>query len=635
MIGNAKARRPDGDVYFAYLTGTNVWQALMAALRGKRVHYFAAGRVLRARGFSWVLSRRLRKVEYQVSDFPGLNFRIHKIALDAAEELYRRIASDAGAALGLWERTFRSDRVHVYVKKFLAIEAWHFVKAYLVLASVAQAEGREIELVVPDTPLVRLFLPSFLARHGDPRVRLANPHRLGISLLFRSLVAMCAVLVVVLRSVWRGGLVLRGRRRRYLLAKEILWGIGQGRRGDDFVIDDRVIRSEDVLFYFRPGSAGRLPRPEFLSSSLAAAVARGSTCVDWSRVPVSLGTLRSAIWPRYIQFPAAVSFLALARAEKRVAGALLQQVMMAFLRQGVGWDIFAAAHLPELNLSQDDERAEHIAATVVLNLHGARNAGFQYANVTQWRAFTTAHVSYNLYLAWGPFVRKCWDGDWKVDRFEEIGYLWGHHYLESYAQREEIRAALLDGDPRRRFVVALFDENPSPDYLSAEGFREFYRLGASLLERRPDTVVVIKPKRFAGVPEVPGVHELLAPYVESGRLKIWDRGVADSAKVIAVADAVVSMIGSAPHLEAICCGVPGFNYDPSGNRSAPFYEYGHGEIAFDNAESLLKAIERVLDGPSASATDDLGDFIDDLDPYRDFRAIERMRQALRSLAGRP
>jgi len=213
-----------------------------------------------------------------------------------------------------------------------------------------------------------------------------------------------------------------------------------------------------------------------------------------------------------------------------------------------------------------------------------------------------------------------------------IGYIWGHHYLESLNHRKEARRALFGENSQHRLVVGLFDENPSPvTYVSNKTLYDFYRIGVELLRKRPDIVVVAKPKRMEGVPEVSAVQELISPYVESGRFIIWDRLRADVTHLIAVSDAVVSMDMGVPYLEAVCCQTMGMNYAPSRNVSSPIYARAKGTLVFDNVEGVLAALEQALDHPDRKPWDGLEALLDDLDPYRDFRGMERMRGYIQQL----
>lgn len=625
------------NIYFIRLTLFNLASAAWSWLKGDQVYYFDASRPLKSPLLSRVFLKRFHEARYRVSEFHGLNFQIHRVALETAEDLYRHLVQENPMAVRLWERTFQSQRVHLYLKKLLAIKALQVIKVYMVLACKVQQGESSVQLVVPNSAFIRLLLGFFLPRYGDPRIPVRGLSSHPWSDMLEALRVGGARPAVLAISGWlisRRGVVLRGEKYPCKVSKEILWGIGSGRRTDDFFVDHRFIHPEDVVFYYRNTSAARLSKPEFLATSIAAAMAKGYKCVNFDRVPVPVGFLWRVLLPRYVRFPAILCQMTLARQIRHPSASVLHYVVMAFLLECIKWEAFLSGYAPRVNLSQDDFGAEHISATVALNLHGAQNAGFQYANLTQWRAVTCAYLGYNTYFAWGPFVEKYWRGNWGVDRVVHVGYIWGHLYLESSQNREAMRKVLLGDDQQHRFVVALFDEKPHPDHhISERVLHEFYELGVRLLERRPDTVVVVKPKGFDWLRDVPEIKRLLEKYVRAGRLTIWDKGSADTPGVIAVSDVVLSVAGGTPYLEAVCCGGMGLNYDPTGNRFPPFYEGALGKMTFDDPDKLREAIDSALENPSHDPTEGLKDLLSDLDPYRDFRAVERMCRVIAGIAG--
>ena len=585
----------------------------------------------------WLL-RRFRKADLWVSEFPGLSFQIHDAALDAAEQLHDQITLQNSVAVGLWRKTFRSERVHLFVKKRVATESWKLVRSYLILLSRVEAGHPPVRFVVLDNAMNRMLVPYLLARHPDQRLRVSGLGRYLWRWLQDALdtaLTTAALFARLLQLVWRGGLSLRSNLCRYKVSKELLWGIGEGppRRHDDFMVDGHLILPGDMLFYYRRGSARRSDQPDMIPTSIANANVKGYRCVNFDRAPVHVAMLLKVIVPRYVVFSVGIIFLSLARQIAHPSAAYLNRIIMSFLRQSVGWEVFLASYSPDLNLSQDDPHAAHIADTVALNLHDSKNAGFQWADVTQWRAVTLAYVGYNIYFAWGKLPERYWEGNWAVDRVVHTGYLWGHNYQDSLEQREAKRKALIPDSPEHRFVVSLLDENVSPEsYTSKQIFSDFYRIGTELLERRPDVVVVAKPKRLEGLAGFPEVLDLVAPYVQSGRFKVWDRMTSDVQEVMAISDVVVTMVMGSPYLEAACCRRTGFTYAPIGNSTSVIYRQAFGKIVFDDVDTLLEVIEWTLDHPADDPWAGLEDLRNDVDPYRDMVGIDRLRSFLHEMS---
>jgi hypothetical protein len=79
-------------------------------------------------------------------------------------------------------------------------------------------------------------------------------------------------------------------------------------------------------------------------------------------------------------------------------------------------------------------------------------------------------------------------------------------------------------------------------------------------------------------------------------------------------------------LEALCCGRAGITYAPFVKESSPMYKHGFGKVIFDDPAALLNAADAALDNPSDDPAATLNGFIEQVDPYRDHRAMERIRQ---------
>lgn len=627
-------------VFFERITLTNVAFALFLLVRGNHVTYLGTGSLF---GKLPVIVPRLLRLlnphRLKLSDFLGLTFETHQVALDAAEELHQQIARENPGALSNWAKSFRSERVHLYLKKKLALDSWQLIRSFLIISNLIKAGHPPARLVVTDNALNRILVPYLLGRYPDSGVQVTG---LGRSLwrwlqesvdVFFSLGVF--LLWLVIRS-GRSGFSIHRRVRKFKVSKELLWGLGKDplKAHDDFVVDGELILSKDVIFYYRRNSALRMSTPQLLQDSISNAKAMGYECVNFDRVPFAMGMLWNVMVHRYLVFPVVISALSLIWQVKHRSAGFLHQAEMLFLRPSAGWEIFLSTYLPDLNLSQDEAVPSHLADTVAINLHGSQNAGFQWADMTQWRAVTLAYVGYNVYFSWGPLAEKYWEGNWAIDQLVHTGYLWGRQYQEGLAQRDEQRRSLTNDSKAPGFVVSLLDEKPSPDlYTSEKMLFDFYRVGAELLERRPDTIVVAKPKAYAGIREFPEILKLIAPYEAAGRFKVWDNMTASAQQVMAMSDVVVSMVMGSPYLEATCCGRTGFNYAPIGNYSSPLYSKALGKIFFDDVDALVDAIEWSLDHPKDDSWAGLEDLRNDVDPYRDLMGMERLRRFIVDMSG--
>jgi hypothetical protein len=625
------------NVYFEQLTLAGIPPAFFWLIRGHKVWYFWPGRFLKkipllsALGLRW-----FHQTDYHLAEVEGLSVEVSDVALEAAEDLYRQVVQQNRRAVARWRKVFKTERVDLYIKKLLAMESIPPVTAFLLLRHLARDGPPPVRLVILDTPMNRLLLPILIRRYPEPALRVTGfgrpPWRYFVS-ASGTVLSGLEYLGRLALSVQGRGLCLRKHIQHCKVSKEILWGIGTGRRNDDFIVDGELIRPEDMLFYYRRSSQFRMAKPELLPISLANAAEKGYRCVDFERTSIPLPLIWRVMLPRYVVFPSFNLLESMVRQVVQPSAGLLSHIIMSFLGQTWGWEVFLASYAPRLNLSQDDPYLRHIADTVALNLHGSQNAGFQWSDDAAFRDALYAYAGFNVYFAWGSLAENYWKGNWGIEQVVHTGYLWGHHYEESLGNREELRRALTGDNQGYRFIVALFDEHLSDDFVREETLLNFYRVGTELLERRSDTVVVVKPKGYDGFRDIPAVMALLTPYVDSGRLIIRDRMTTDVQEVMAISDVVVSMIMGVPYLEAVCCGKPGFNYAPAKTySSSPVYAQGHGKVVFDDVGGVVDAVDHVLDHPEDNPWGGLGELLDDVDPYRDFRGIDRMRRSIHEMS---
>jgi len=623
------------NVYFEQITLANLVPAMISSLRGRTVWYFLQGRFLRkipllsTFGLRW-----FRQVNVHPADYEGLPFEANEFAFAAADEMHARILEENRGDIGRWRKSLQTDRLDLYIKKQLAMEAMPLGRSYLLLRRLAQEGAPPSELVVLDKPINRLLAPALTRLYPDSTINIKGLSRPPWRLINNTLLAVLSSSEYFARLAgmfWRRNLTLSRVPRQCKVVKELIWGLGTGRRNDDFIVDGELIAPNDVLFYYRNDSRARMSSPELLDIYLENAKKMGYECVDFERTPIPVPMVWRVILPRYVWFPLSILLSSLIKQVVHPSAGVLNSTVVAFLTYTAGWEVFLASYTPRLNLSLDDPYLRHNAETIALNLHGSQNVGFQWSDDTTFHDVLLAYVGYNVYFAWGSLGEKYWEGNWGIDQVVHTGYLWGHHYQDSLANREDSRQTLFGTDQRHRFVVSMLDEKIDDWHVSEEDLCNFYRVATQLLERRPDTVVVVKPKRPAGVRHIPSVMSLLAPHVDSGRLVMWDRSVTDVQEVIAISDVVVSMWMGVPYLEAICCGKPGFNYAPAKNLSSPIYPRAHGKIVFDEVDALVEAIDHALEHPEDNPWAEISDLIDDVDPYRDGKGIERMRQYIHEM----
>lgn len=228
----------------------------------------------------------------------------------------------------------------------------------------------------------------------------------------------------------------------------------------------------------------------------------------------------------------------------------------------------------------------------------------------------------------------------RIDHFVTTGYIGDHRFPLVRAEAQRVRDAL-----RRHgaeYVVAYFDEGSYPDArwgIDVGRLREHYGFLLETLLREPAAGLVLKPK-------VPGtlrkrlgpVAELLERALATGRCHLYDEGVLQGAVIPAQAalsaDLAVhgSLSSGTAGCEAALAGVPTALLDDDGWKTSPLCRLGEGRVVFRDWEALWHTWQESRAHPGAvPGFADWSPILEELDPFRDGRAAERMGTYLKWL----
>ena len=220
------------------------------------------------------------------------------------------------------------------------------------------------------------------------------------------------------------------------------------------------------------------------------------------------------------------------------------------------------------------------------------------------------------------------------------GFLGDYRFPLLRGNARNIRQALKGHGAKR--ILAFFDENSGDDSRWHTG-HEFMRANyAFLIEKvlaEPWLGLVLKPKTPRTLRRRLGpVGELLKRAEATGRCYIFEDGVIQGSYPPAAA-ALASDIAIHGHLcaataglEAALAGVPTLLLDREGWHVSPLYRLGIGRVVFTDWQVLWDALVEHWSRPmGVPGFGDWSPMLDELDPFRDGRAAERMGTYLKWL----
>ncbi|MBI2361115.1 MAG: hypothetical protein HYV04_19790 [Deltaproteobacteria bacterium] len=219
------------------------------------------------------------------------------------------------------------------------------------------------------------------------------------------------------------------------------------------------------------------------------------------------------------------------------------------------------------------------------------------------------------------------------------GYL-GDHRKSYVANRAGLlRSQLMNRGARR--IVAFFDNNSLDDARWDTG-HEFFQADYEYLLRQlladPSVGVIFKAKTPLTVRKRLGsIADMLARAEMTGRCILLGSGPLQSttAPIEAglAADVTVGNLWSgSPSIECALGGVPSLLIDREGFPRSPLYRLGVGKVVFKDWDSLWQACEDHWRSPGGvPGFGDWSPMLEELDPFRDGRAAERMGAYLKWL----
>jgi hypothetical protein len=191
-----------------------------------------------------------------------------------------------------------------------------------------------------------------------------------------------------------------------------------------------------------------------------------------------------------------------------------------------------------------------------------------------------------------------------------------------------------------KWVLAFFDENSAEDtrWNTGHGLvRENYEFLLQKVLSEPWFGLIIKPKNTGTLRRRLGpVAELLNQAISTGRCYLYEAGPFQSihtpTEAAMQADLVVHghLCAATAGMEAALAGVPTLLMDREGCTASPINRLGIGQVVFKDWDEMWEKSSEHWSTPGGLlGFGDWSSMLEELDPFRDGRAAERMGEYLR------
>ena len=310
---------------------------------------------------------------------------------------------------------------------------------------------------------------------------------------------------------------------------------------------------------------------------------------------------------------------------------LVQQVT-GYYKQKDYWSNFFARHNIKMHVSWYKIESKYFPMADALRGLGGVSVIYQRSfehDANPWLV-TKADVVFG-FSKLGAHLGK--DTDSAIPYYVVTGYLGDHRFPIVKKEANAIRNELQRHGANK--ILAYFDESSVDDPRWNLGHKVTQENYAFLLKKILDTPslgLIFKPKLYSNLRKRLGdVVPLLDRAEESGRCYILKESAHFGSHTPALA-ALASDSAIHGHLYAATAGVesaltgtPTLMLDREGCSKSPIYQLGEGRVVFKNWDGLWKAcLDHWGHSDGRPGFGDWSPMLDDLDPFRDGRAAQRM-----------
>ena len=311
-------------------------------------------------------------------------------------------------------------------------------------------------------------------------------------------------------------------------------------------------------------------------------------------------------------------------------------------------NIFSRINNIKIYLTWNKYTEDHIAQHEVISTLGGIYAIWQFS--FEGSSFSSTQMSTDLYFS--CFSEKFFFmNNSKIKYYINTGYLMDYQYALLKEEAQFVRNKILSNGAK--YIVAIFDENSSPDKRWHTGNllqAENYEIILKELLINPNLGVIFKPKFAKNLRERIGtVNKLLVEAVNTGRCYIYENSGHENSDygysyartsappVLAGMSADICIhshlsAGSAA-LECALANLPTILIDREGTPDNLFYDILDKNIIFKNWEEAIYAINDIM--RSKTRNHNFGKwpnhFLNSIDKFRDGKAAFRMGEYLNTL----
>ena len=611
---NNSYRKVMNVILFEQLTFSLMLKGLVYCRRGDSVFYqsYKKGGVLinlmmrTASIRNWIEQRiKFHDVNRGIAERGDLFYRIQPWVVNTTNSFFEQNNVRNDSVLKLFRRHFRTgNKADIFTKRLIQIEMYEFIKWF----APFNEDGCAEKTLYYHSNILNEFILREWANTFGLKVHLSKMH------IFTSASAysFMAYFMKLFSRLHTFRLMVRSKPKKAEVLFNPQFSISEGLLSNDFFVGEKLVSSQDVLFYFygkesddnKPGSFEIIKRKGYKY-----------VFIDDLQVP-----LTKVPWFIKEKILMPVFFL-----------------IVEILCLGKGY--FSFVQIKHFYSMVDSSGVEKLLCHYKFNKFLFQStAGLLYQvmpvygqrykiktvlcpiGTTVFRAILCDYAFQNadVGLAWGRGIYHLYENTSDFSNIALVGFT-GKEYFQDLLQNKDKLYSSFPKINRNMKTITFYDVPYYPHHggISAETFRKYYE---SLLEcaQWKDVNVILRTKNLLDPGKFPNqmraIFEDICRRIKESDVFVLDRSAIDPLDCIAVSDINVSIELSSPATLALLCRKIGLFYNVVNNgviKHGLFPKYC-GSLIFDDTKMMLTKIRQYLDEGTVA-----GDIVDekDLDVY--------------------
>ena len=242
---------------------------------------------------------------------------------------------------------------------------------------------------------------------------------------------------------------------------------------------------------------------------------------------------------------------------------------------------------------------------------------------------------HDIYFIWGAHFQKLFEQKfYPVKYFVLTGYPYDYLFPYYRPPANELRRQLSDRGVTT--IISFFDQGltsyPSRWNRAQE---KLYRLLLQEVITNKKIGLLIKPKKATGPNGInnkfPFISSLIEEAKKTGRCLILDGNRFPCEASLASDLAIGVGVSSTPSIEAALAGIKAVTFNANQWVDHPMYAQGRDKIIFNDSEDLMKRVKNFEVNRDQTSFGDYSFVLDDVDPFRDGKARERVGSYVHAL----